>query len=351
MNNEIFIYQELINPSFLQRIFRQYPEENVVIEINNTLATTPILEITDETIKAITEQVPVDVFNQYRLNFVEFYAVYLNKCLENFKITNFQAKELSHLQNLFRLDTELVKKIHSDIVGKFYRNEYDEAIKNKNLSSDDKFRLEEIRINVRLTKVESLEIEKEAKKTVLQPYFKELLNLETLPQVKEEELNAILKNLEFTISSDLDLEIKKLKKYWTWKFGQVNKIVVSYNLQKDEFCYLEISSKWYEFLARSNYDTIARYNLFTEIPITKSGLQNRNVSDLKLADYGTLYLTNKRIIFVGFKNHIIKFDQIQSIGIYSNGVELKKYTGRDVFVEISEDSQKFAVFVNRILKN
>ena len=118
MEKNIFIYQQLINPSFFQRLFRQYPEENVVIEINNTLATQPILDISVEDLKLITDQIPIDVYSVYQLNFIEFYAVYLNNCVKNYKITDLQFSELLHLQNIFNLDPSITKKIHTEIVGK-----------------------------------------------------------------------------------------------------------------------------------------------------------------------------------------------------------------------------------------
>ncbi len=351
MEKNIFIYQQLINPSFFQRLFRQYPEENVVIEINNTLATQPILDISVEDLKLITDQIPIDVYSVYQLNFIEFYAVYLNNCVKNYKITDLQFSELLHLQNIFNLDPSITKKIHTEIVGKLYRQEYDKAIKSKKITPEDKFRIEEIRYNLRLSEFESNKIKYEAKIALLKPYFRELLNCETISPVDEEELNSILKNLELKLPDDISSEIIRRKKYWTWKFGQINKVAIFHNLQKDEFCYFETQSKWYEFLVRSNYDKIDRWNLNFDIPIINSEFKPRNVLDLKLPDYGKLYLTNKRIVFVGSLNHNLKFEQIQSIGIYSNGVEIIKWKGRNIFIQISEDSEKFAVYISRMYKS
>jgi hypothetical protein len=54
---------------------------------------------------------------------------------------------------------------------------------------------------------------------------------------------------------------------------------------------------------------------------------------------------------VGSLNHNLKFEQIQSIGIYSNGVEIIKWKGRNIFIQISEDSEKFAVYISRMYKS
>lgn len=348
MSSQVFIVKEFRNPSFLQRVFRQYPEENVIIEINNILATHSILSITEERIKSITQKVSIDIFNTYKLNFVEFYTVYLNSCLATYIITDLQVRELAHLKNLFHLDTNFVQKIYIDFAGSVYRKKYEQAIKNRFLSEKEKYRLEILKTNLHLSDNLVFEIESASKRLIIQPYFNEVLNLASLSPSKEKEFNETVNNLQISIPIEVSSEIYNLKKYWAWENEVIQKIEIPHKLQKEEVCYFAISSKWYEFLAKSRYDTIKRYSLGQKFSVSKSGLTFRSVFDLKFADSGFLYLTNKRIIFVGTKNHNIKFEQIGTVGIYNNGIEIIKGTGRNVFLDISEDSQKFAIILRRI---
>lgn len=348
MSNQVFISRNLRHQSFLQRLFRQYPEENVIIEINNVLATHSILNITEEIIKSITQKVSIDVFNTYKLNFVEFYIVYLNNCLKKYIITDLQVKELVHLKNLFHLDTDFVQKVYVDIAGSIYRKEYEQAIKNRFLTEEGKQYLSTLKTNLRLSDNLVFEIENESKMLIMQPYFNEILNLESLSPSKEKEFNQIVNNLQILVPIEVSLEVYNLKKYWAWENGVIEKIEIAHKLQKEEVCYFAISSNWYEFLAKSRYDTIKRYSIGQKISLSKSGLTFRSIFDLKFADSGFLYLTNKRIIFVGAKNHNIKFEQIATVGIYNNGIEIIKGAGRNVFLDISEDSQKFAIIMQRI---
>lgn len=67
-------------------------------------------------------------------------------------------------------------------------------------------------------------------------------------------------------------------------------------------------------------------------------------------DSGKIFLTSKRIIFLGSKgNKTIDLNKILDITPYSNGVDIQKDTGRSPFIQFSSDVDVFATILNRIL--
>ena len=348
MTNQIYALAKLRKPSFLQRLLGQYPEQNIVIEINNILATQSILSIQEETLNSISSKIQVNIFDLYKLNFLEFYVTYLNACLKNHIITDLQVEELEHLKGLFKLDYSVIEKIHVDIAGNIYQNEYREVIKNKYLAQKEKLRLNQLKTDLKLAIYAVENIEKICKKEIIQPYFTELLNFETLSPNKEKEFESIIGNLEIEVPIAVITEIKRLRQYWEWENQDIERIETFVRLQKEEVCFFSTQSEWYEFLAKSSSDTIQKYSLGKRISISKSVLKSRYLLDLKFADIGTLYLTNKRIFFVGDKNHSIKLDEVYSFGVYNNGIEINKLSGRSIFLSFKDVAPKVAIILSRI---
>lgn len=66
----------------------------------------------------------------------------------------------------------------------------------------------------------------------------------------------------------------------------------------------------------------------------------------KTIDKGTLYLTDKKLIFVG--NHATKnipFDKIYDIDYYKKGVDIKRHTGKSVYFPLDKHNAFRAQFV------
>jgi len=70
----------------------------------------------------------------------------------------------------------------------------------------------------------------------------------------------------------------------------------------------------------------------------------------KHIDSGTLYLTNKRLIFTGrLRNSTINLTKILSFTPYSDAIEISKETGRPPFLKFSNNTDMFALILSRLL--
>lgn len=124
-------------------------------------------------------------------------------------------------------------------------------------------------------------------------------------------------------------------------------------IQKSEICHLKIPGvNWYELRsARSNtssgYSPIAKS---TKGFYLKSGNNITSSEILKLIDTGTLYLTNKRIIFAGSKKTSnIKTDKILELTPYTDGVEIRKETGKSPTLQMKHNADIFCIMLERLL--
>lgn len=74
------------------------------------------------------------------------------------------------------------------------------------------------------------------------------------------------------------------------------------------------------------------------------------LKELRLLDSGTLYLTNKRIIFLGHKkNSNIKLDKILSVTPYSNGIEVVKDAGRNPIFLVPSNADILSLTLSRMI--
>src|ERR1700749_4238661 len=100
MSQLLFRTVPLVKKSLLQRWLKQQPEENAVIELNNLLASTPIKAITREDIIAIEERYALNLKLEFSLNLEEFYATYLNYCLEDRILSDEELTDLTNLKTV-----------------------------------------------------------------------------------------------------------------------------------------------------------------------------------------------------------------------------------------------------------
>src|SRR5689334_19134354 len=109
----IFQTQALRPKSFFQRLFRQEPAENALIELNNLLAAS--LKLDAVQIGAIEQKYCLKLAETFPLNLQEFYAVRWNDWLK----TGFSEapieQELSQWANLFSLNTSTTDQLIQSI--------------------------------------------------------------------------------------------------------------------------------------------------------------------------------------------------------------------------------------------
>ena len=68
-------------------------------------------------------------------------------------------------------------------------------------------------------------------------------------------------------------------------------------------------------------------------------------------DSGQLFLTNKRLIFMGsMKNKVIRLQRILDFNAYKNGVDVQVTTGKSPFIEFSKDVSLFCMILGRVLR-
>lgn len=324
--SDLFQIYPLTKLSFMQRLLKQYPVDNAIIEINNLLASKDISKISINEINAITSKYRVNLQKTFPANLEEFYAVYLNHCLKDRSLSKEEIKDLKLLKGLLGLTDSVVNLLHNSISGFVYRMSLEEAVKDGRLDDEEKAFLEKLKNEVQLDNNIAQKISEEVRGNFVKQFINKVTSDQMLSPDEELELNAISSSLNVDIINNQKNRayLDKLKLLWSIENKELQSCEVDINLQKNEVCYYYDFVEWHEE-RRKQWQAV---------------------------DRGNVYLTNKRVLFMGeSKNTNIRLDKILSCSIHSNGVEIDKEAGKVPILRPKANADLMGKILKRIIRD
>ena len=359
MSESIFRVVQLRKKSFLQQLLKQEVDENAVIQLNNLLANKQILDIENAEIAAIETKYNVILNKHFLLNLQEFYAVYLGYCLRKKDVSVEDQKVLSRLLELFKITFESVAFLHTKLGEGIFQDRFKQVISNGRLSNQDEEALTDFANRLKLPQNISDSISANVRRDYVKNFVAKVVDDQRFSPSEQRELIEVQRSLKVDLSFDRDLnwKLEKLKTYWNLENNPLPEIVTEIVLQKSEICHFQTYNvNWYEL--RTVTTRVAYSGYSTRIKIAK-GFYLRTGSytprtytteQMKLIDSGTLYLTNKRIIFSGrLKSSNIRLEKIIDYEPYSDGVEIRKDAGKNPVLKIGSEADVFCIILGRLL--
>jgi DNA-directed RNA polymerase subunit F len=208
------LYQErqLRKKSLFQKIFGQQPKENAIIELNNLLACKSVNNIHQADIADITARYRLDLRKTYIQNLREFYAVYLNHCLNDHQLMTDERKELEHLRSVLLLSKEEAKEIHQQLAEPMYRKVFSKAVADGELSEEELQYLERLRLLLELSNEKADKISESVRSSFVKKKLYEAIDDKRLSPEEERELAIVSKNLGVELEMDTASR-EKLERY------------------------------------------------------------------------------------------------------------------------------------------
>ena len=169
------------------------------------------------------------------------------------------------------------------------------------------------------------------------------------------------------LGADLDVEIEsheqlgthlaRFAELWRIENGQMPVVEAPITLQKSETCHFTAHCEWWELRTRTTRINYAgptasiriakglRFRLGSIAP------QRVTTDELTRIDQGTVFFTNKRVIFDGSKkNTAIKHSALIGIQAYSDALVLEKATGRSPYLFIKDaDMERAAAIITTLI--
>ncbi len=244
MNGNLFQTRQLSNTSFFQKLFKQFPQENAVVELNNLLALKPLLNISHNDIEEIENRYKLSLSKEFKLNLEEFYAVYLNYCLADKILNDEELNELNHLKRILNLDDKTIDKLHVKIGETIYKKSFQEAVSDGRLTKNEEDFLNKLESTLRLPKELAQKISSEIRIAFIENYVAQIVSDQRLSPAEEQELQAIASSLNVNIqlNEQTKEQLRKLKLYWALENLDLPIIQPDIVIQKSEVCHMKITN-------------------------------------------------------------------------------------------------------------
>jgi hypothetical protein len=357
---KIYQLKDLKKPNFIQKLFGKVPTENSMIEINNLLAQNQTV------IENVSIDQIIDISNKYKVNLnkrfkevrLELFRLYLNHCLTDSKLENSEINSLKHLRNILLLKEKDAENLLTLETEKLYEKHVKVTVGDGRIDEVEKQNLERLKTGLLISESVASKIYEKNAKEILQKVVDGAISDERLSPDEETEMYEVAKSLGI----DLVLEertkgvLDRYKLYWQIENAELPEITSDINLQKSERLHFKTYVKWLEqrsVTKRINYGgPTARVKIAKGIyyRVGSVGVQRVSEDVWQTIDSGQIYLTNKRLIFMGSKgNKPIALNKILNIKPYQNGVDIQKETGKSPFLEFANNVDIFSMILVRLM--
>lgn len=352
-----FTVQAFEEESVWDRLLQRPHRENALIELTNRLAG-GVGNVSVEDRRAIEAQYEVDFSEDFPEQRERMLKDYLEYCLVDDDLMAGERAELNNLLEVLALTNESVQQVRTEAFEDAYRSALRERIADRRLNDDELAYLGRIQGQFQIGEEREREIRTEEASTVVRAMLNEASEDGLVSPEEDAEVQWTLANLdaESDLTEDEAGRWLRYRQYWDLENGPLPVVESGLNLQKNEVCHFLHATDWFELRTetrRVNYGgPTARIRIVKGIYWSAGSLGVQRVSRdvLRQIDTGVVYLTNKRILFVGQKRNMnIRLNRVLDFTPFTDGVEITKDAGRSPVFAFTENIDIFCLTLNRLL--
>jgi tellurite resistance protein len=334
-----FTVQVLPKASFVGRLFGRVPREAAFVEIRNELAVTPWHDVRESDIASVLARHKVtsaDVVD----DLMTIYREAVTYAAADGALTDMERAGLARLRAAFDLTREHTDAVLEDVARQRYRELLVDALGDGHVSADERAKLDAIALSLGVDAPRAQTLYAEEARRAMQLYFDHCTQDKRFSPDEEQRLRQMSQALDIELTfSDAQL-LERYRLFGRIETGELPVVDVPILLQRGERCHFfadqVVHSEIRTVTKRVNYSGVT-----TSVRIIKgvrwrvgSITPQRVTQDvLTRIDTGPLFMTNKRVLIQGAKKKTaIALTKIIHFTVFSDGLQLQKDTGRDVFV-------------------
>lgn len=343
---------------WLKRLLGIGSPEQALIALRNRLATTPLEDLTAGIISEELLAYRVRG-SQVRKVLLSLFRDAVKHSLADDEIGKVEAAYLDRLRLVLGVTTIEMDEVQAELVEPRYSAAVDNAVADDRLTSMERKRLEQIRHRVGLDERTAAAILQQAAQQRLSEAAARATSDGRLSPDEVTTLYAIAAGLgaQLTLDEQSRTLFERMQRLWQIDNGELPRIHVAINLQRNEICHAQIDVVWYETrtrTVRTDYhggSASIRICKGVRYRVGSVAAQRITREELVEIDRGTMYVTNKRLIFGGAKkNNTIRLSSILSFSPCTDGVVLEKATGKPVQLEFGGgDAEMFHAILSAAL--
>ena len=357
IKNHPFQAKQRKEASWIGRIVHRKPEINAFIELNNLFAAAEsIQQVTFDNIADINNKYKIDIHERFRDELLELYNSFLSFCFIDRKLSQEETKSLFHLKDLLGISDNEHKKILDEIVAGIYEKGLSQVLSDGNIDDHEKKWLEALESDLEISTEIKNRIYQTNVQSLIQNKVTTAISDQMLSEDEEKEIRELANRLGVAVKYDNNTlaQLAKYRLMWRIVFGEAPSDDINLSLKKGEVCYFQTEVGWFEIRRLTKRVQWSGPRL--RFKITRGLSWNMGDYSIKAItqdnwtkiDVGQLYLTSKRLIFIGrLKNMSLDLNKIINITQAHDGVLIEKDSGRNPFIAFSVNIDIFCAYLSR----
>jgi hypothetical protein len=356
-----FITKSFVEPKGLDKLLKKIPPENFLVEVNNLLANNSLDEISAGQIQQLSDKYKLkDASKKFKNELMQMLKDFLTQHLG---VRGDEYKDFSSVQKLQNIlgisDIDFDKEYKPLAIETFKKQVVETLNRAKKYQDEETKEFKQLAMQLNLTTGEAEQVVNEVRKNIIEEFSAKMVADFRVSPEETEEFERLCKGLDVTIDRQSREQLEKLQLLWNIENGELPVYEPNIILQKKELCHYKAGVSLYE---KRKVTEGVRYSGPTyRLRIAKGfsyrlgNISTQRVSKdvMTLIDSGTLYITNKRIIFNGSKGtKTIRYNQIIDLHPYSDGVEIVKETGKSpTFILDDSEGVVLSATITRIIQD
>lgn len=357
---EPFVIKEFAKPSVFANIINKKPEINLVIEINNRLSSIDFTKISGNEIKEIFDGYKLTkVSNKISDGLVDLLNEFLYFHLGNFESPYNDFSSAKKFQNLLNIDDKRFIEAYNHVAESKTQKLLLDMVEDKEITDEEEKILDEWKIKLNISDDQVAEIFKPIGQQIVAKYINDITADERISPEEEANLTKLITGLKSTLEIDERSRsmLDRMKLMWKIENENLDPIATEIMLSKNEFCYFINNTDLFE--TRKITKRVSYGGPTVRVKIVKGvyyragnlGVKAQSEEELTFIDTGKLYITNKRLLFVGSKqNKPVQLNNIIDYKVYENGLEVSKDSGKSPFYKMTTNADLAGAYLARCLK-
>lgn len=356
-----FTSMQRLDKTFWQTVcFRENPE-NALVDIINALALADdVVSVPIDLPATLKKLYGVDIHRRFRAQLDRLYDQFLSHCLLDRVLSAVEIRQVEHMQRLLKITPASHASAFSRCAGASYRKAVRDAMSDGRLTDDERQHLDESALALGISDAVKDAVKKSEMQRLMQGKYSEAMADKMLSPDEDRQLKNIATALGVRITLDATTE-RQLNEYrllWQIRFGTVPTFDPGINLHRGEVCYLQRDVEWHEMRRQRVGVGYAGPTMRVKIAPGLSwragalGVDPMTRDALVRIDGGMAFLTNKRLLFMGkMKNVAVKLDHILDVTQYTDGVGIKKDSGKSPVLIFGDGIEIFCATLARCLED
>ena len=341
---------------FVANLLGHRPKENAFLEIHNVVASLPIYHISEDAVTACLSRYGITQ-EEAKPRLLNIYSHVLEHFIKDLLISDDEVEQLRHLATIFKLSSDEISQVHTEIVYPYYEKAVRHALRDRQLSDDENAALDSLCSKLRIPESAANEIYKKHAVPIYNQAIGDALADQMLTPEEETELEEVAKALKLNIRFDEKLAsiLDRARRLWRIAQGELPVLSVPVNLQLNERCSADVEALHYEPRSVAGGISYSGFSMsYGTLGIRfRSGVMNTHRlsnQTLRLRGAGTLYFTNRRFLFSG-DSHTTSIDlgTITSITFYSDGMRIEKEAITDQIFTFSGDIDMLRLIADNLM--